>query len=141
MSERRNTDLRDNSRSRTVVPGQSGRDGLTPFAFRLDPLALGAAVGTVLGMAMLLATAILLLKAGPVIGPHMDLLAQYMPGFRATWAGALIGFAYGFAGGFAAGWLIAGLHNLLMIGVLLMLKLKAGIQQLEAGIDPDHVDP
>jgi hypothetical protein len=62
----------------------------TVFA-RLDPLALGAAVGLVSAVGLLFATAILLFKGGEHVGPTLSLLKNYLPGFGATWTGATIG--------------------------------------------------
>ena len=57
---------------------------------RLDPLALGAAVGWVSAVGLLLATAILLIKGGAHVGPTLSLLGNYLPGFEADldWCGS-----------------------------------------------------
>src|SRR5262249_37292146 len=57
----------------------------------LDPLALGAAVGTVGNVKLFLATAVLLLKNGPVVNPTLSLLSYYFLGFTATWSGTFLG--------------------------------------------------
>ena len=76
---------------------------------RLDPLALGLAVSAVGGAALFLATALLLLKGGEVVGPNLALLGQLLVGFSPTWSGAFIGAAeaglFGFVLGFATAWL------------------------------------
>ena len=58
---------------------------------KLDPLALGVAVGMVSGLAVFVATAILLIKGGPVVGPRLSLLGHFLFGFKMTWGGALVG--------------------------------------------------
>lgn len=78
---------------------------------RLDPVALGAAVGIVAGLSLFLATAVLLLEGGEVVGPNLSLLGQILPGFRVTWRGALVGFAEMLVAGFALGWIAAWLRN------------------------------
>lgn len=78
---------------------------------KIDPFALGAALGMVSGLGIFAASAILLLRGGPVIGPRLSLLANYLPGFEVTWTGALIGFFEGGIWGFAVGALAAGLRN------------------------------
>jgi protoporphyrinogen oxidase len=83
----------------------------TAFA-RLDPLALGVAVGAVSGTGLWLAAAILMLNGGERIGPTLSLLRNYLPGFEVTWTGALIGFLEAGFLGFALGLLGAGLRNL-----------------------------
>ena len=79
---------------------------------RVDRLALGLAIGLVAGTAVFLATVILLLKGGEVIGPHLALLGQYIPGYAVSWRGSLTGGAGGFLGGFVAGWTTAFFRNL-----------------------------
>ncbi|HSB46330.1 MAG TPA: hypothetical protein VLD60_15060, partial [Nitrospira sp.] len=78
---------------------------------RLDPLALGVAVGLVSGVGILLATAILLLKGGEHVGQNLSLLRNYFPGFEVTWTGAAIGFLEVGLMGFGLGYLAAWLRN------------------------------
>jgi protoporphyrinogen oxidase len=71
---------------------------------RYDPVALGSAVASVLGLGLLLATAILLLAGGEPTGPAHSLLGHFLFGYEVSWAGAvagaigasLIGFPFGF---------------------------------------------
>ena len=78
---------------------------------RLDPLALGVAVGTVSAFGTLLATAILLFKGGTVVGPNLSLLKHYLFGFEMTWAGAFVGFLEAGLWGLVLGLCTAGLRN------------------------------
>lgn len=89
---------------------------------RLDPVALGAAVGTVSGLIIFLATAILVIKGGPLVGPNLSLLEHYLLGFQVTWGGALVGFLEGSLGGFAIGYFSASLRNLGMTGYAKLLR-------------------
>ena len=65
--------------------------------------------GAVGGLGLFLATAILLIKGGRVVGPNLSLLGQFLPGFSMTWAGATIGLIeaglFGFLAGYAGSWL------------------------------------
>jgi protoporphyrinogen oxidase len=86
---------------------------------RYDPVALGAAVGALLGCGLFAATAVLLVKGGEFVGPNLSLLANYFKWYRVSWPGALVGFAEASLGGFALGFIIAtaingvtGLHEL-----------------------------
>jgi len=78
---------------------------------RLDPLALGVAVGLVSALVLFLLTGILLLKGGPVVGPNLSLLANYFIGYKVTWLGAFFGALEAGLGGFAFGNLLARLRN------------------------------
>jgi len=87
-------------------------DDVIEAAFaRVDPLALGVAVGGVSGVVLLLATAILLLKGGEHVGQTLSLLRNYVPGFEVTWTGAMIGFLEVGMMGFGLGYLGAWLRN------------------------------
>lgn len=70
---------------------------------RLDAVALGAAASAVMGLGVFLATAILLLKGGPVVGPTLSLLSQYLIGYSVSWRGALVGLIEGGIIGFVLG--------------------------------------
>lgn len=78
---------------------------------RLDPVALGIAVGTVSGLVLFMMTALLVIKGGPVVGPTLSLLGHFLYGFEVTWSGALVGFLEGGLGGFAIGYLGASFRN------------------------------
>jgi hypothetical protein len=92
---------------------EESEDRVIEIAFaKIDPLALGVAVGVVSGLGIFVASAILLLRSGPVVGPTLSLLGNYLFGFEVTWAGAVVGLFEGGMFGFAMGGLAAGLRNL-----------------------------
>lgn len=92
---------------------------------RLDPVALGLAVGTVGGVGLFLATAFLLLKGGPRVGPNLSLLGQYFFGFQVTWSGAVLGLIEAGIGGFAAGYVVARLRNRVLALYAVWLQRRA----------------
>lgn len=79
---------------------------------RLVPRALGVALGAVVGLLIFVATAVLLVRGGDTVGPHLELLAWLLPGYRVTMVGALLGAALGFVYGYVAGYMFAALRNL-----------------------------
>ena len=81
---------------------------------KLNARAWGIAVGLLFGLAIFVATAFLLIKGGPNVGPHLGLIGQYLPGYRVTWPGAFIGFVYMFVIGYAVGRIIGGVYNALV---------------------------
>jgi hypothetical protein len=90
----------------------SSPDEIIAAAFaKLDPVALGVAVGVVSGLVLFLITAALLLKGGPEIGPNLSLLRHYLPGFKMMWSGGVIGFLEVGVGGFLLGYVGAWLRN------------------------------
>jgi hypothetical protein len=88
---------------------------LLKIAFcRIDVTAMATATGTVVGLLLFLATAVLLAKGAPPgveVGPHLELLGIYLPGYTVTWLGALLGAVYGLLLGAAVGAIIAGMWN------------------------------
>ncbi len=79
---------------------------------KLDRLAFGLSLGTVSGTILFIATVMLVLKGGETIGPNLQLLNQYFPGYTVTLWGSFLALGYGFATGFAGGWGFAFLRNM-----------------------------
>jgi hypothetical protein len=80
---------------------------------RLNAVVTGLVTGLLAGLALFVATNWLVLKGGPVVGPHLALLGQYFIGYRVSFVGSLIGFAWAFAVGFVAGTVVVWIYNLL----------------------------
>ncbi|NNG17973.1 MAG: hypothetical protein HKM89_15965 [Gemmatimonadales bacterium] len=78
---------------------------------RLNARAWGIAFGLLLGGGLFIATNVLVLKGGPNVGEHLELLAVFFPGYRVTFAGSLIGFVYAFVLGYALGRLVGLVYN------------------------------
>jgi len=91
----------------------------------LDPLALGVAIGFVIGLWLLSATLILVIKGGAVIGPNLSLLSQFLVGYSVTWSGSIVGFLYGACAGFIFGFLFAWLRNFLNHIYLTIIRRRA----------------
>lgn len=81
---------------------------------RLNSRAWGTSVGLVLGLTLLIATNVLVLKGGPNVGAHLRLLSNYFPGYRVTFVGSLVGFVYAFVLGYGLGVLIAVVYDRLV---------------------------
>jgi hypothetical protein len=85
---------------------------------RLNTTVQGIVVGIVAGLSVFIATNWLILRGGHVgphgeqiIGPHLSLLSQFFVGYRVTFLGSMVGFAYAFVLGFIAGYGIAVIYN------------------------------
>jgi hypothetical protein len=87
---------------------------LRAAVLRLNARAWGIAVGLILGVGLFVATNFLVLKGGPVVGPHLALLGVYLPGYRVTFVGSLVGFAYMFVIGYLLGRTIGAVYNTLI---------------------------
>jgi hypothetical protein len=77
----------------------------------LNAKILGLILGIVLGLIVFIATNWLVLKGGPVVGPHLQLLGQFFLGYRVSFLGSIIGFFWGFAVGTLIGTTIGWIYN------------------------------
>jgi hypothetical protein len=87
---------------------------LTAAILRLNGRAWGIAFGALLGLGLFFATNILVVKGGPNVGQHLQLLSVFMPGYSVTFLGSLVGFVYAFVGGYAIGRLLGLVYNRLV---------------------------
>ena len=69
---------------------------------------VGALLG---GVGLFVMTAWLLIKGGPQVGAHLQLLGHYFIGYSVTWQGSLIGLFYGALFGGVVGWSIGTIYN------------------------------
>jgi hypothetical protein len=102
---------------------------------KIDGLALGVSLGTLFGIGIFLATNVLILIGGDVIGPNLALLSQYFVGFEVTFTGSIIGLLYGFIAGFVTGWLVAFLRNIVVTIYVHLLRLKGSMSAVNDYID------
>ncbi len=101
--------VKDEVETEEVVEAMRGV--LAQVFLKLDRVALGLSLGITSGLLWFLATVLLLLKGGEVVGPNLQLLSQYFPGYRVSATGSMLGLAYGFITGFIGGWGYAFLRN------------------------------
>jgi hypothetical protein len=89
----------------------AGQDEVRTTLLRLNARAWGIALGLLFGLGLALATLVLVVRGGAEVGPHLGLIALFLPGYRVSVAGAFIGFAYMFVIGYAIGRLIGLVYN------------------------------
>jgi protoporphyrinogen oxidase len=92
---------------------------------KLDRVALGLSLGVTAGGLLFLATLILVLKGGDVVGPTLQLFSQYFPGYSVTAPGSVLGLAYGFTFAFIGGWLFAFFRNAVMFLYMAIARRRA----------------
>lgn len=96
-------------------PRPAAEDEALDTAIRtLNARAWGIAVGLLFGVGLFLATIILVIKGGPNVGAHLELLSNYFPGYRVTTLGSFVGFVYGFVLGYGTGRVIGSVYNRLV---------------------------
>lgn len=59
----------------------------------------------------MIATVWLVVRGGDDVGQHLSLLSFFLPGYRVTWAGSLLGLVYGFVLGGVVGWSLVWVYN------------------------------
>jgi hypothetical protein len=89
----------------------SDNELLFSTVLRLNAKVIGLAMGLLCGLAVFVATNWLVLKGGQRVGVHLQLLGQYFIGYRVSFWGSLIGFAYGFALGTLGGAFVGWVYN------------------------------
>ncbi|HEV8125416.1 MAG TPA: hypothetical protein VGP80_14305 [Gemmatimonadales bacterium] len=94
----------------TMTADETERD-MQNTVLRLNARAWGIAFGLLLGAGIFVATNILVLKGGPRVGQHLNLLRVFLPGYKVTFLGSLIGFVYAFVFGYALGRLVGAVYN------------------------------
>jgi protoporphyrinogen oxidase len=108
------------------------------FAFvfaKVAPVAFGLSIGLTAGMLLFLATLVLVLKGGAVVGPTLGLLGQYLPGYRVTWLGSLVGLIYVIGLGFVAGWGNALLRNTVVLINVAVIERRVELAGLQDVLD------
>ena len=75
----------------------------------------GIALGLTLGVALFVATNVLVIKGGNPVGPHLGLLREYFPGYSVTFPGSFVGFAYAFVVGYVIGRAVVTIYNRLIL--------------------------
>jgi hypothetical protein len=84
---------------------------LTQTVVRLHAGVLAFACAVIGGVGLFAITVWLLIRGGPHVGVHLQLLSQYFYGYSVTWKGSLLGLLYGAVTGGAVGWLIGNVYN------------------------------
>jgi hypothetical protein len=90
---------------------KTNEEGLFSDILRLNVKILGLALGLLIGLALFIATNWMVLKGDKIAGPHLQLLNQYFIGYRISFVGSLMGFAYGFALGTLSGASFGWIYN------------------------------
>lgn len=135
--EEKDTDSKGASGDRLVPQKvQTSPAAVLSEAFsKYDPVAMGVACGVLEGLFLFLATAILVLKGGDVIGPHLSLIGNYIPGYSVSWSGSLVGLLLGGAGGFVFGFVMA-----LAINAVVAINLSRLLKRLDNSAPLETMD-
>jgi len=86
-------------------------DELGKAVARIQTKVLALVFALIAGLGLFLMTVWLLIKGGPGVGAHLNLLGQYFIGYSVTWKGSILGFCYGAVIGGIVGWAIGTIYN------------------------------
>lgn len=93
------------------MPSQADEEKVSRAIARIQTGALAVVSATITGVGFFLMTAWLLMKGGPHVGQHLQLLSNYFIGYSVTWWGSLVGLFYGIVAGGLVGWAVGTLYN------------------------------
>ena len=121
--------------SRAPDLGQVFEGALTRVFSRLDPVAFGLAIGITAGLVLVLATLTLVIKDGAVVGPNLQLLNQFFPGYMVDVRGSVVGFVYALIAGFFVGYGFAYLRNVAVFVSALVMHRDIELHLLRRFLD------
>ena len=81
------------------------------YVLRLNGRAWSLAIGTLCGLALFVATIVLVMRGGEDVGSHLGLLSVYFPFYDVTLLGSVIGFAYAFVVGYLSTAILCRVYN------------------------------
>ncbi len=100
------------------MASENNEDKLFASILKFNSSGLGLALGVIIGLVIFIATNFLVIKGGhispngeSIIGPHLQLLGEFFPGYKVSFKGSVIGFLYGFALGTIVGAAIGFIYN------------------------------
>ena len=90
---------------------RADKEEISRAVARIRTVALALVCAMIGGGGLFLMTAWLLIKGGPHVGQHLQLLSQYFIGYSVTWWGSVVGLFYGAVVGGIIGWSVSTIYN------------------------------
>jgi len=84
---------------------------LEVYVGKLNGNVWGISLALVLALILFAATNILVLKGGENVGQHLEILAQYFPGYSVSFVGSLIGALWVAVVGYLVARIACGIYN------------------------------
>lgn len=111
------------------------QEALTRVFEKLDPVAFALSMGLMTGIVLFLATLLLALKGGDVVGPNLQLLGEFLPNYSVTVHGSLLGLGYGFLLGAVCGWGFAYVRNTALFAYMAVMDRRIQMSLLREVLD------
>lgn len=94
------------------MPQQLGqKDEISQALAKIKTNALAAVCAVFGGIGLFAMTMWLVVKGGPHVGQHLQLLSNYFIGYSVTWWGSVVGLSYGALCGGVIGWAVGTMYN------------------------------
>ncbi len=90
---------------------RSELDDLSKAVVRMQSGILALVFAAICGLGLFAMTVWLVIKDGPMVGLHLELLSNYFIGYSVTWTGSIVGLFYGALIGALIGWCIGKIYN------------------------------
>ena len=87
------------------------KDEISHTLAKIKADALAVVCALIGGLGIFIMTVWLVIRDGPDVGQHLQLLSNYFIGYSVTWTGSFVGFLYGAITGGVAGWAIGRIYN------------------------------
>lgn len=94
-----------------MATGSFRPDEVSRTVARIQAGVLAVVCALLGGAGLFLMTIWLVIKGGPNMGQHLQLLSQYFVGYSVSWNGSLVGLFYGALTGGIIGWSIGKIYN------------------------------
>lgn len=87
------------------------KDQISHALVRIRTEVLAVVCAVMGGVGLFVMTAWLIIKDGPDVGQHLQLLSNYFIGYSVTWWGSVVGLFYGAICGGVIGWAVGMIYN------------------------------
>jgi hypothetical protein len=95
----------------TMTPQFRQTDEISKTLAKIKTEALALVSALIGGAGLFVMTVWLVIKDGPHVGEHLQLLSNYFIGYSVTWRGSIVGLFYGALTGGVVGWAIGTIYN------------------------------
>jgi len=97
-----------------MTPQFRQTDEISQTLAKIKTEALALVSALIGGAGLFVMTVWLVIKDGPQVGQHLQLLSHYFFGYSVTWRGSIVGLFYGALTGGVVGWAIGTIYNKLV---------------------------
>jgi len=94
-----------------MMPSSRKREEVSHTLARIKADILAVVCAIIGGLGLFVMTVWLVIKDGPTVGQHLQLLSNFFIGYSVTWQGSIVGLFYGALTGGVVGWAVGTIYN------------------------------